>query len=251
VIEVQDVVKSFGEVKALAGVSFTVQPGEVFGLLGPNGAGKSTLAKILSGLLRPDEGSARICGRDVAEDPVGVRGQLGYLAEESVLYDELTAREHLDLFADLRGVARGEARERAERLLGFFDLASAADRPVGSYSRGMRRKTAIAVALIGDPPALLFDEPTGGLDPDGARRFAEVLAELKRRERTVVIQSHILGLVEKRCDRIGILQAGQLLTCGTLDELRAQANMPEADLEDVFLQLTDREGKDARGLLGE
>jgi ABC-type multidrug transport system ATPase subunit len=249
VIEVDAVAKSYGALKALEGVSFSVKPGEVFGLLGHNGAGKSTLAKILSGLLRPDAGVAKICGHDVATDPLEVRARFGYLPEESVLYGELSAREHLDLFADLRGVPRAEGKARADRLLEFLDLAHAADRPVGSYSRGMRRKASIAVSLIGDPEAVLFDEPTGGLDPDGAHRFAELLVELRRREKTVVIQSHILGLVEKRCDRIGILDHGKLLACGTLAELRARAEMPEADLEDVFLKLTGKEEKDARGLL--
>lgn len=248
-IEVDGVAKSYGELKALDGVSFTVRPGEVFGLLGHNGAGKSTLAKILSGLLRPDIGVAKVCGQDVATESFGVRARFGYLPEESILYDELTAREHLSLFADLRGVPKEEGTARAERLLEFLDLTHAADREVASYSRGMRRKAAIAVTLIGDPEALLFDEPTGGLDPDGAHRFAELLDELKRREKTVVIQSHILGLVEKRCDRIGILEKGRLLACGTLAELRERAKMPDADLEDVFLALTGREGRDARGVL--
>lgn len=248
-IEVCGVEKSYGELQALAGVSFTVQPGETFGLLGHNGAGKSTLAKILSGLLRPDAGAAKICGLDVAEDPQGVRAHFGYLPEESVLYEELSAREHLELFGALRGVSPRPASERAARLLDFLDLSEAADRPVGTYSRGMRRKTAIAVSVVGDPEVLLFDEPTGGLDPDGAHRFAELLAELKRRERTVVIQSHILGMIEKRCDRIGILDHGELLACGTVDELRQQAELPGADLEDLFLKLTGQEEKDATGLL--
>ena len=239
-IEIEAVEKRYGELQALGGVSFTVQPGETFGLLGHNGAGKSTLAKILGGLLRPDAGAVRVAGIDVAQDPQGARAKFGYLPEESVLYEELSAREHLELFAALRGVAPDVAQPRIERLLGFLDLADAADRPASTYSRGMRRKAAIAVAVIGDPEVILFDEPTGGLDPDGARRFADLLAELKRRQRTVVIQSHILGLVEKRCDRIGVLDHGRLLACGTLAELRAEAALPEADLEDVFLKLTGR-----------
>jgi ABC-type multidrug transport system ATPase subunit len=249
VIEVEGVVKRYGELTALGGVSFKVVPGEVFGLLGPNGAGKSTLAKILSGLLRPDEGQVRVCGVSVGEDPLTARTSFAYLPEESILYDPLTAREHLDHFAALRGVDRVAARSRAERLLEFLDLAHAADRAVGTYSRGMRRKTSIALTVVGDPPVFLFDEPTGGLDPDGAYRFAELLAELRRREKTVIVQSHILGMVEKRCDRIGILDRGKLQACGTLAELREQADLPEADLEDLFLALTGRERKDAQGVL--
>ncbi|MGE0712297.1 MAG: ABC transporter ATP-binding protein [Planctomycetota bacterium] len=248
-IEVSEVAKRYGEIEALRGVSFRVEPGETFGLLGHNGAGKSTLAKLLGGLLRPDRGRVEVAGIDVAKDPLGARARFGYLPEESVLYEELSAREHLELFADLRLVPRAEARERAARLLDFLDLKDAADRPVGGYSRGMRRKTAIAVAVIGSPEVILFDEPIGGLDPDGARRFAELLAELKRNRHTVMIQSHILGLVEKRCDRIGILHRGQLLAAGTLADLRAQAGLPEADLEDLFLKLTGQQVKDATGLL--
>jgi ABC-2 type transport system ATP-binding protein len=249
VIDVTQVEKSYGSVRALQGVSLRVAPGETFGLLGLNGAGKSTLSKILTGLLRADAGSVRVAGVDPAREPVLARARLGYLAEESVLYDELTAREHLELVAALRGVPRDLARERSARLLDFLDLAAAADRPTGGYSRGMRRKTAIACALVGDPEALLLDEPTDGLDPDGARRFAEILAELKRRQRAIIVASHILPLIEKRCDRVGILDRGTLVAQGTIEELRAQANEPAADLERLFLVLTKREEKDARGLL--
>lgn len=248
-IEVEGVEKSYGPVRALGGVTFTVEPGQVFGLLGHNGAGKSTLAKVLCGLVRPDVGAARIAGKDVAKEPLAARERFAYLPEETVLYDELTAREHIELFAALRGVAPQATRARADRLLEFLDLAHAADRAAATYSRGMRRKTAIALAVIGDPEALLFDEPTDGLDPDGALRFAELLGELKRRGRTVIVNTHILGLVEKRCDRIGVLDRGKLLACGTLDQLRAQAGTPGADLEDVFLALTGRATRGAEGLL--
>jgi ABC-type multidrug transport system ATPase subunit len=249
VIEVEAVEKSYGPVRALGGVTFTVEPGQVFGLLGHNGAGKSTLAKVLCGLVRPDAGAARIAGKDVAKDALAARERFAYLPEETVLYDELTAREHIELFAALRGVPPDVTRARADRLLEFLDLAHAADRAAATYSRGMRRKTAIALSVIGDPEALLFDEPTDGLDPDGALRFAELLGELKRRGRTVIVNTHILGLVEKRCDRIGVLDKGKLLACGTLEQLRAQAGTPGADLEDVFLALTGRANRGAEGLL--
>lgn len=248
-IEVEGVEKSYGPVKALGGVTFQVRSGEVFGLLGHNGAGKSTLAKVLCGLVRPDVGTARVVGADVVREPLRARARFAYLPEETVLYDELTAREHVELFAAMRGVDPETARARTTRLLEFLDLAHAADRAAATYSRGMRRKTAIAMALVGDPEALLFDEPTDGLDPDGALRFAELLAELKRRGRTVIVNTHILGLVEKRCDRVAVLDKGRLLACGTLDELRAQAGTPGADLEDAFLALTGRAAKGAEGLL--
>lgn len=249
-IEVDDVHKQYGALVALAGVSFTVAPGEVFGLLGHNGAGKSTLAKSIVGLLRPDRGAIRLAGVDVARRPREARAKLGYLAEESVLYEELTAREHLALVAALRAVPPDVAQARAGRLLEFLGLAGAADRAVATYSRGMRRKTAIALAVISDPEALLFDEPTDGLDPDGAARFAELLGELKRRGRTIILQTHILGLVEKRCDRVALLDKGRLVALGTPKELVARAGLgPEADLEDAILAMTQRGGRDARGLL--
>lgn len=249
-IEVDQVHKQYGELVALDGVSFTVAPGEVFGLLGHNGAGKSTLAKSIVGLLRPDRGAIRLGGVDVARRPREARAKLGYLAEESVLYEELTAREHLELVGALRSVAPDVVRARADRLLEFLGLAGAADRAVATYSRGMRRKTAIALAVISDPDALLFDEPTDGLDPDGAARFAELLAELKRRGRTIILQTHILGLVEKRCDRVALLDKGRLQALGTPKELIARAGLgPDADLEDAILAMTQRGGRDARGLL--
>ncbi len=249
-IEVDDVHKQYGALVALDGVSFTVAPGEVFGLLGHNGAGKSTLAKSIVGLLRPDRGAIRIAGVDVTRQPREARAKLGYLAEESVLYEELTAREHLELVAALRAVPPDVARARAGRLLEFLGLSGAADRAVATYSRGMRRKTAIALAVVSDPEALLFDEPTDGLDPDGAARFAELLGELKRRGRTIILQTHILGLVEKRCDRVALLDKGKLVALGTPQELIARAGLgPEADLEDAILAMTQRGGRDARGLL--
>jgi len=248
-IEVDSVGKSYGTLVALRSVSLQVARGETFGLLGLNGAGKSTLSKILIGLLRPDTGTVRVAGIDPSRDPRRAREKLGYLAEESILYDELTAREHLEVVSALRGLEPTAARARSDRLLEYLDLAHAKDRACGGYSRGMRRKTAIACALVGDPEVLLLDEPTDGLDPDGVRRFDEILLELERRGRAVVIASHILPLVEKRCRRFGILDRGSLVAQGTLEELRAKAGEPSADLERLFLVLTKREGKDARDLL--
>jgi ABC-2 type transport system ATP-binding protein len=247
-IKIEDVRKSYGENQALKGVSFSVGSGEVFGLVGLNGAGKSTLAKILMGFLRPDSGQVKVAEKSVAEDPVGARRCLGYLPEESVLYTELTALEHLEMVADLRGLERGDALVKANKILDFLELDDARERPVGTYSKGMRRKTAIACALLGDPPALLFDEPTSGLDPDGALRFSEILTELKRQGRALILTSHVLPEIEKRCDRFGVLDKGQLVALGSLEELQVQAGRTESNLEELFLHFTGRERRDARGL---
>lgn len=248
-IEARGLTKRYGPVEALRGLDLTAEPGQVLGLLGHNGAGKSTFARILAGLCRPDAGRLTLGGVDALAEPLRARARLGYLPEESVLHDALTAREHLELFGAVRGLDPATAARRGARLLEFLDLAPAADRPVAGYSRGMRRKCAIALTLIGDPEVVLMDEPLSGLDPEGAARFAELLGELRRRGRTVIVQSHEMGLVTKRCDRIAIVERGQLLAQGTLDELRARAGLPEADLEEVLARLTGRVSKDARGLL--
>lgn len=248
-IAVQGLTKRYGELVALEGLDLRAEPGQVLGILGHNGAGKSTFARLLAGLIRPDAGRIELAGVDALADPLAARARFGYLPEESILYDALTAREQLELVGALRAVDPQALRRRAERLLDFFDLTAAADRPVGGYSRGMRRKTAISLALVGDPQAVLFDEPLSGLDPDGADRFAELLAELRRRDKTVLVQSHALGMVAKRCDKVAVLERGRLVAHGTLEELRRQADRPGADLEELLAALTGRVGKDARGLL--
>jgi len=246
-IIIDELKKSYGEVQALRGVSFEVKAGEIFGLAGLNGAGKSTLAKLLMGFLRPNSGRALVEGIEVAVDPLAARRRLGYLPEESVLYEELSALEHLELVADLRGLDRREALVQGVRFLDYLELGEARERPIGTYSKGMRRKAALACALLGDPPALLLDEPTSGLDPDGILRFAEILDELRRQGRAVVVNSHGLAEIEKRCDRFGILDEGSLVACGSLAELRTEAGI-EGDLEALFLHFTRRERRDARGL---
>lgn len=248
-IAVQGLTKRYGALQALDGLDLTAEPGQVLGILGHNGAGKSTFARLLAGLIRPDAGTVHIAGLDALADPLGARARFGYLPEESILYDALSAREQLALIGGLRAVEPDALARRSERLLDFFDLTAAADRPVAGYSRGMRRKTAIALTLVGDPQAVLFDEPLSGLDPDGADRFAELLVELRRRGKTVLVQSHALGMVAKRCDKVAVLERGRLLAHGTLDELRARAGKPGADLEELLAALTGRQGKDARGLL--
>lgn len=247
-IKVADLKKSYGDFQALKGVSFEVAAGEVFGLVGLNGAGKSTLAKILMGFLKPDSGEAEISGLNVLKNPVKTRENIGYLPEESVLYNELSALEHLEMVIDLRQLDKRVAMPQAEKILDFLDLDEARARPVGGYSKGMRRKTAVACSLLGDPPALLFDEPTSGLDPDGALRFSEILQELKRKGRAIIVTSHVLPEIEQRADRFGVLDRGQLVACASLQDLRAQAERPEASLEELFLHFTGRERHEARGL---
>lgn len=247
-IAIEGLKKRYDEVEALKGVDLSVAPGEIYGLVGLNGAGKSTLAKILMGFIRPDAGAVTVDGVSVLDEPVEARRRLGYLPEESVLYPELSAVEHLEMVADLRGLEPKAALARAGRVLDFLELDAARERPIKTYSKGMRRKTALACALVGDPPALIFDEPTSGLDPDGTLRFTEILTELRREGRALILTSHVLAEIERRADRFGVLDAGVIVATGSLEELRAQAGAAEAGLEDLFLHFTGRERRDAEGL---
>jgi len=243
VIRVTDLSKSYGDVAALDGVSFEVAPGEVFGLLGANGSGKSTLNRCLATLIRPDSGRVEIGGHDLAENPDGVRAALGYLAEYPVLYPSLTGEEFLRFVAGLRGLSPEVATERIERWLTLFELGDARGHAVGGFSQGMGRKLALAAALIDEPPVVLLDEPTNGLDPPSVFLFRQVIERCREQGRTVLLSSHVLPLVQQACDRVGILHGGKLVALGTLDELRERAELPGADLESLFLHFSglDRE----------
>ncbi len=234
-IQLDGVRHAFGDVQALDGVSLSVAPGEVFGLLGANGSGKSTLNRCIATLLRPDEGRIEVAGHDVAEDPDGARAALGYLAEFPVLYPSLSAEEFLRFVAGVRGVPREEAAERIDRWLALFELEGARGLRLGGYSQGMGRKVALAAALVGEPQVVLLDEPTNGLDPPSVWLFRQVIANLKQQGRTVLLSSHVLPLVQEACDRVGVLANGRLTAVGTLEELREQADRPQADLEELFL----------------
>lgn len=234
-IRVDAVRKSYGQVLALDGVSLEVKSGEVFGLLGANGSGKTTLNRCIATLLRPDAGTIEVGGHDLAEAPDAARAALGYLAEHPVLYPSLSGEEFLAFVGGLRGVPPDEAKRRADRWLGLFELTEAARQPVGGYSQGMARKVALAAALIGEPQVVLLDEPTNGLDPPSVYLFRQVIERLKEEGRTVLLSSHVLPLAERACDRIGILAAGKLVALGTLADLRDAAGRPEADLEELFL----------------
>ncbi len=234
-IRLEDVRHAYGDVQALDGVSLTVAPGEVFGLLGANGSGKSTLNRCIATLLRPDGGRIEVAGHDVASDPDGARGALGYLAEFPVLYPSLSAEEFLRFVAGVRGVPRAEAGERIDRWLALFELDGARGQRLGGFSQGMGRKVALAAALVGEPQVVLLDEPTNGLDPPSVWLFRQVIANLREQGRTVLLSSHVLPLVHAACDRVGILAGGRLRAVGTVDELREQAQRPDADLEELFL----------------
>jgi ABC-2 type transport system ATP-binding protein len=230
--------KSYGAVAALRGVSFQVHAGEVFGFLGPNGAGKTTTIRILTGLLRPTDGSATVAGFDVVRQPLEVKRRIGYVADGPFLYPKLTGREFLAFIAALYRMDRRTAAAQADELITLFELTDKADELVEGYSHGMRQKLALAAALVHDPQVLFLDEPTSGLDPRSARTVKDLLLGLAQRGRTVFFSTHVLEIAQNMCDRVAIINGGELIAIGTLDELRAQARAGEASLEDIFLELT-------------
>jgi len=246
-VEARSLVKRYGMVQAVDGVSFQVRRGEIFGFLGANGAGKTTTLRMLCGLILPTSGTALIDEFDVFRQPLEAKARLGYLDEEPFIHPHLTGREFLDYIADLYRMPRGpERQQRMERLLGLFELADRGEL-IGAYSHGMKQKIGLASLLIREPSVLLLDEPTNGLDPRSARLVKDLLEELAARGTTVLLSTHILEVAQALCHRITIIDRGRLVATGTVDELRAQTGSAQATLEDLFLRLTA--GPESRELI--
>jgi ABC-2 type transport system ATP-binding protein len=210
-IEVRALSKRFGDVQALAGVSFDVRAGELFGFLGPNGAGKTTTINILTGLARPDAGTVRIQGIDCSANPKAAQHLIGVVPDESNLYPELTGFENLSFCASLYGMRKGPREARARQLLDEFDLSQAADRRFAGYSRGMKRKLTIAAGIIHRPRLLFLDEPTTGIDVASARRIRQLISELRRGGTTIFLTTHYIEEAERLCDRIAFIVAGRIV----------------------------------------
>jgi ABC-2 type transport system ATP-binding protein len=220
-IEVRGLVRRFGERAAVAGLDLTVARGESLGLLGPNGAGKTTTIRILSTLIRATAGEVRVLGFDPARDAVAIRRRIGVVPQEIALYDELTARENLDFFAQLQLVPRERRAERVARALDAAGLADRAADRVVTFSGGMKRRLNLVAALLHEPELVFLDEPTVGIDPQSRNRVFALVEELRRGGTTLVYTTHQLGEVERLCDRIVVLDAGRKLAEGTLRELQA------------------------------
>ncbi|GIF67409.1 daunorubicin resistance protein DrrA family ABC transporter ATP-binding protein [Asanoa ishikariensis] len=214
---------SYGAVKALDGLSLTISPGTVFGLLGPNGAGKTTLVRVLSTLLRPGGGHARVLGHDVVREPLAVRLMIGLAGQSAAVDAELTGRENLEMVGQLYRLPRAEARRRAAEILDRFDLADAANRRVGTYSGGMRRRLDLAASLTGRPPVLLLDEPTTGLDPRSRLELWAIVDELRDAGTTVLLTTQYLDEADRLAQRIAVIDAGKVIAEGTPAELKAEA----------------------------
>jgi ABC-2 type transport system ATP-binding protein len=231
-------VRSFGKSKAVDGLDLSINKGEFYGLLGQNGAGKTTTIKMIVGLLRPTAGRAGIGEFDTWKQPVEVKRRIGVLPEEFNLYERLTGAELLDFAAAMHGLNREEAIHRRNELLELLDLGEEAGKLVGDYSRGMRKKVALAAALIHSPRVLFLDEPLNGIDPISGRVVTDLLRRLAQKGVTLFFTTHVLDVVERLCDEVAIIDRGRIVAQGTLDDIRRQREVGrDATLEDVFLKL--------------
>ena len=238
-IEVRDLHKAFGDVRAVDGVGFTARDGEITGLLGPNGAGKTTTLRMLYTLMKPDGGHVKVDGVDAAADPLAVRRKLGVLPDARGLYKRLTARENIEYFARLHDVDPAQMHARREALADALDMRDILDRRTEGFSQGQRVKTAIARALIHDPRNVILDEPTNGLDVMATRGLRQFMQALKAEGRCVLFSSHIMQEVAALCDRIVVIAHGRVVADETPDALRAQTG--ETNLEDAFVKIIGSE----------
>ena len=237
-IKISNLVKRYKNTDAVKGIDLEIPEGEFFGFLGPNGAGKTTTIKMMVGLLKPTSGALTIDGHDIMENPVQAKSVLGYIPDRPFIYEKLTGREYLEFVADLYGMDSRLAADRSEKYLEFFDLAEASDELIEAYSHGMKQKLVISGALLHDPKVLVVDEPMVGLDPKGARQVKELFMDLCRKGSSIFMSTHSLGIAQAMCDRIGIIQKGEVIALGTVEELRKQARADHEHLEDIFLELT-------------
>jgi ABC-2 type transport system ATP-binding protein len=237
-IDFQGLSKSYGTFQALAPLRLSIPRGQVFGFLGPNGAGKTTTIRLMMGILVPSAGRVQIDGLDCHGAGAEVKRRVGYLPDNPIFYDYLRGREILQFIGEMHGFSRAEALGRADRLLEELQLGEVAHEFAVNYSTGMKKKLGLACALIHDPPVLILDEPTNGLDPRASREVQDRLRESAADGRTVFLSTHLLDMAERLCSRIGIIHRGTLVATGTPEDLKNQMTAG-GSLEEVFLTVTD------------
>ena len=228
-------VYSGNDTPAVDGLTLELKKGEIFGFIGPNGAGKSTTIKCITGILPLTEGSIEINGFDLKTDAISAKRSFGYVPDQHVVYDKLTGAEYVNFMADMYGVSAEERKERAEELFNLFSLTDAKNSPISSYSHGMAQKISVIGALIHDPDLWILDEPLTGLDPQAAFELKSLMRKHCERGKTVFFSSHVLDVVEKIADRVGIIDGGKLVAVGTIEELKSSRS---GSLEDIFLKIT-------------
>jgi len=229
--------KKRGELRAVDGVSFDVHPGEIFGLLGPNGAGKTTTLRLMATLLKPTSGTANLGGYDIVSEPEKVRSQIGFLSGDMGLYGRMSPREILTFFGGFHGMNGSYLKSRVGEMIQTFGIDKFADTRCDKLSTGMKQKTAIARTALHDPPILILDEPTAGLDVPAARAIENYVLEQKREGKCIVFSTHVMEEAEYLCDRIGVISDGKLKSTGSMDQLRAATGKQR--LREIFLDLLE------------
>jgi ABC-2 type transport system ATP-binding protein len=245
-VSVQNLTKQFGYQVAVNKLSFDVPEGQILGFLGPNGAGKTTTLKMLTGMIMPTSGTAKICGYDLIQQSMDVKRSIGFVPDSGAVFESLTGLEHLEMVASLYGIPLTTALPRIEQFLSFFDLSMDVlkNKMLGAYSKGMRRKVVITAALLHNPPVVMFDEPLEGLDANASVGFKALIQSLAKEGKVIIYSSHILDVVEKVCDRVIIIDKGNLLVDGTPEQLIAFNN--SGSLEKLFTDLTGGSGLEQR-----
>jgi ABC-2 type transport system ATP-binding protein len=224
---------------AVHNLDLHVRHGEIFGFLGPNGAGKTTTIKMIVGLLRADEGTVTVNGFDISKQPIEAKRSIGFVPDNPDLYPKLTGLEYLNLIGDAFQVDQRTRAQRIKYYLEMFEMSHALGDLIESYSHGMQQKLALTGALLHEPELFILDEPMVGLDPKSAHFFRELMRAHVEKGNTVFFSTHVLEVAEKVCDRVGIIQNGKLIACGTMDELRKDLNRGDSTLEKLFLELTE------------
>ena len=227
--------KKRGEIRAVDNVSFTCQPGKIYGLLGANGAGKTTTLRMLATILEPTDGTAIICGHDVVDDPEKARANIGFLSTGTALYPRLSSQELVEYFGRLNGLDEATLKKRVDDIFNRLEMNDFRDRRCDKLSTGMKQKTSIARTLVHDPPVMIFDEPTTGLDVMTARTIINFISECRERGKAIIFSTHIMSEIERLCDSIGIIHDGKLLAEGTVSELRAE--YAEHNIEEIIVKV--------------
>ena len=238
-IELKSITKKYGNFRAVDNLNLTVGKGELFGFIGPNGAGKTTTIKMIGGILAPSSGTVTVAGIDMQKQPEAAKSKIGFIPDRPYLYEKLTGMEFLRFTAGIYGVPDRIFSKRAEKNLEMFSLSDWSDELIESYSHGMKQRLIMSAALLHDPQVIIVDEPMVGLDPEAIMMVKNLFQRLAHEGVTVFMSTHTLAIAEETCDRIGIIHKGHMIASGTTADLQREANVSDADLERIFLNLTN------------